>query len=183
MNEPQEANIIRQCQTGNREAFDKLIANYRGILFGTAYSITRERCSAEDAVQEALIKIWQNLPSFRSEGNIKFWMVRIVANEVKQAFRKKKVQAVPFDRIAEIPDSHENMEEAIVVAENRKELHYALGKLTLEQREVLVLRYFVELTVSEIASITGKPAGTIKSRLSRALKQLNQILVCQDVRG
>ncbi|MDD5605203.1 MAG: sigma-70 family RNA polymerase sigma factor [Dehalococcoidales bacterium] len=183
MNEQEEENIIRQCQVGNKEAFDKLIANYQGVLFGTAYSIIRERCGAEDAVQEALVKIWQNLPSFRFEGSIKFWMVRIVANEVKQAFRKKKFQTVPFDRITEIPDSHENVEEAVVVAENRKELHHALSKLPLEQREVLVLRYFVELTVPEIASIIGKPEGTVKSRLSRALRRLNQICVYQDMRG
>ena len=183
MNEQEEENIIRRCQAGDKEAFGKLIAKYQGVLFGTAYSITRERCSAEDAVQQALIKIWQNLPSFRFDGSIKFWMVRIVANEIKQSFRRKKVQTVPFDDITEIPDTHMNIEEAAVIAENRRELHHALGKLSLEQREALSLRYFAELTVSEIASITGKPEGTVKSRLNRALKRLSQIMVCQNVKG
>ncbi|MDD4230811.1 MAG: sigma-70 family RNA polymerase sigma factor [Dehalococcoidales bacterium] len=64
-----------------------------------------------------------------------------------------------------------------------KELYHALSKLPLEQRGVLVLRYFVELAVPEIASIIGKPEGTVKSRLNRALKRLSQIMVCQNVKG
>ena len=176
MNESQEAALVRRCQAGDKEAFRTLVEQYRSILFGTAYLMMRDRGLAEDAVQEALIQIWKHLPSFRLKSSVKTWMVRIVINEVKQQFRKKQVPTVPLEQVSEVTDNLDKAETAVIRNEERQLLKQALEKLPAEHREAIVLRYFSELTVPEIATVTGQHEGTIKSRLSRALSHLGEIL-------
>jgi RNA polymerase sigma-70 factor (ECF subfamily) len=176
LNESQEAALIRRCQAGDKEAFGMLVEQYRSVLFGTAYLMMRDRGLAEDAVQEALIQIWKHLPSFRLKSSIKTWLVRIVINEVKQQFRKKKLPLVSLEEAPDAPSELDVSESVLIHDEERRELREAVVKLPLEQREAIVLRYFSDLSVPEIAVVTNQPEGTIKSRLSRALERLNETL-------
>jgi RNA polymerase sigma-70 factor (ECF subfamily) len=136
----------------------------------------RDRGLAEDAVQEALIQMWRHLPSLRLHGSFKAWLMRIVVNEVKQQFRKKQVPTVPLEQASEVKNNSDEVDTTLVHDEERQQLKQALEKLPPEQREAVVLRYFSELTVPEIATVTGQREGTIKSRLSRALDHLSKIL-------
>jgi len=176
LNESQEAALVRRCQARDKEAFRMLVEQYRSLLFGTAYLMIRDRGLAEDAVQEALIQIWKHLPSFRFKSSIKTWLVRIIVNEVKQQLRKKQVPTVPLEQVTEMADDLTGAETAVIHDEERQQLKQALEKLPSEQREILVLRYFSELTVPEIAMVTKQREGTIKSRLSRGLDRLRIIL-------
>jgi len=176
LNESQEAALIRRCQAGDKEAFSTLVEQYRSILFGTAYLMMQDCGLAEDAVQEALIKIWKYLPSFRLKSSLKTWLVRIVVNEVKQQFRKKQVPTVPLEQASEVAADLDKAEAVMIRNEESQLLRRTLEMLPQEQRETVVLRYFSELTIPEIAAVTGQREGTIKSRLSRALSRLGEIL-------
>ena len=176
MNESQEAALIQRCQVGDTEAFRTLVEQYRSVLFGTAYLMIRDRGLAEDAVQEALIQIWRHLSTFRFKSNLKTWMVRIVVNEVKQQLRKKRVPTVSLEQAPEVVKDPDKAEITMIRNEENQHLRQVLEVLPREQREAVVLRYFSELTVPEIAAVTGQREGTIKSRLSRALSHLGQIL-------
>jgi RNA polymerase sigma-70 factor (ECF subfamily) len=176
LNESQEAALIRRCQGGDKEAFRMLVEQYRSILFGTAYLMIRNRGLAEDVVQEALIQMWKHLPSLRLHSSFKAWLVRIVVNEAKQQFRKKQVPTVPLEQASEVETDSDEVEMTLIQGEERQQLRQALEKLPPEQRESLVLRYFSEFTVPEIAAVTGQREGTIKSRLSRGLERLSEIL-------
>lgn len=176
MNESQEAALVRRCQAGDKEAFRMLVEQYHSVLFGTAYLMMRDRGLAEDAVQEALIQIWKHLPSFRLKSSLKTWMVRIVANEVKQQFRKKRVPTVPLEQASEVAEDLDEAETTMIRNEESQHLRRTLEMLPQEQREAVVLRYFSELSVPEIAAVTSEREGTIKSRLSRALSHLGEIL-------
>jgi RNA polymerase sigma-70 factor (ECF subfamily) len=176
LNESEETALVRRSQAGDKEAFRTLVGQYRSVLFGTAYLMTRDRGLAEDAMQEALIKMWKHLPSLRLQSSLKAWLVRVVVNEVKQQFRKKQVSTVPLERAPDMAGDFSEAETAIVHDEERQHLKKALEMLSPEQREAVVLRYFSDLTVPEIAVATGQREGTIKSRLSRALDQLREIL-------
>ncbi len=176
MNESQEVALVSLCKAGDKDAFRVLIELHRGVLFGTAYLMTRDRTIAEDAVQETLIKTWKHLPSLRLQSNVKAWLVRIVVNEVKQQFRKKKVTMISLEEAPDVVGDPEETETVAIRREEHKSLRRALEILPLEQREVIVLRYFSELTVPEIAAVMGKREGTIKSRLSRALDRLGEII-------
>jgi RNA polymerase sigma-70 factor (ECF subfamily) len=176
LNESEEAALVRRCQTGDIEAFRALVELHHGMLFGTAYLMTRDRGLAEDAVQEALIQIWRHLPSLRLQSSIKAWLVRIVVNEVKQQFRKKQVPMVPLEEVSESPGELNEAEKAMIRDEERQGIRQALDRLPPEQREAVILRYFSNLTVPEIAAAMNQREGTIKSRLSRALDRLGEML-------
>jgi RNA polymerase sigma-70 factor, ECF subfamily len=176
LNESQEADLIHRCQAGDKEAFRTLVEQYRCVLFGTAYLMMRDRGSAEDAVQEALIQIWKHLPFFRLKSSVKTWLVRIVINEVKQQLRKKKIPTVPLESVNEEAGMLDEAETALISSKESINLRLALNRLQPEQREAVVLRYYSELTVPEISNVTEQREGTIKARLSRALDLLNEIL-------
>jgi len=176
LNESQEAALVHRCQAGDKEAFRMLVGQYRSILFGTAYLMMRDRGLAEDAVQEALIQIWKNLASFRLKSSVKTWMVRIVVNEVKQQFRKKKLPMIPLESANEETSRLDEPKIALIHTEERLAVRQALDRLQPEQQEAVILHYFSELTVPEIAAVTNQREGTIKARLSRALDRLGEIL-------
>ncbi len=175
MKDGEEA-LVRRCQAGDKEAFRVLIEQHSKLLFGTAYLMTRDRGLAEDAVQEALVQMWKYLPSLRFHGSLKAWLVRIVVNEVKQQLRKRRLPVIPLEQSTEVAADPEEAEIEIVRHEEHRQLRQALERLPSEQREAVVLRYFSDLTVPEVAVATGEREGTIKSRLSRALDRLGEIL-------
>ena len=183
MNESEEAALVRRCQAGDKEVFRTLIEQYRSVLFGTAYLMIRDRGLAEDVVQGALIQAWKHLPSLRIYGSLKAWLVRIVVNEVKQQFRKKQVPTVPLEQASEVADDFDEAETAMVHDDERQLIRQALDRLPSQQREAVILRYFSDLTVPEIAAAMNQREGTIKSRLSRALERLYGILRNDEVRG
>jgi RNA polymerase sigma-70 factor (ECF subfamily) len=174
--EQEEIELIRRCQAKDKDAFRLLVEYYRKIMFGTAYLMTKDRGLAEDALQEALIQIWKHLPSLRRGESLKPWLVRIVVNEVNRERRKKQVPTVPLEFAPEIVDDCDDAATAMIRSENHQNLRRALEQLPLEIKETVILRYFSDLTVPEVAKVMGKPEGTIKSRLSRALSRLNEIL-------
>jgi RNA polymerase sigma-70 factor (ECF subfamily) len=131
---------------------------------------------AEDAVQAALVQMWKKLPSLRRNSSLKAWLVRIVVNEVNQQRRKKRLPTVSLDQAREVPGDPPEVETTLLRAEEHQHLKRALETLTTEQREAVVLRYFSDLTVPEIAVALGEREGTVKSRLSWALDRLGEIM-------
>jgi RNA polymerase sigma-70 factor (ECF subfamily) len=181
LNEAEETALIRRCQARDKDAFRALVEKYKQVMFGTAYLMTKDRGLAEDAVQETLIRMWNHLPSLRQDVSLKAWLVRIVVNEVNRQRRKKQLPTVPLDNVPDIADDCENAATTMIRNEDHQNLRRALELLPSEVREVIVLRYFSDLTIPEIAIVMGKPEGTIKSRLSRALVRLNEILSKDEI--
>ena len=175
MSEPTDAVVVRRCQTGDREAFAVLVERNRAMLFGTAYLMTRDQQLAEDAVQEALIQIWKNIGSLRNPGGLKAWVARIVVNEVRQQARRRHASLVTLEELPDPPD--ENVSNAGTGgSEMRQDLAKAVSTLPPDQREAVVLRFFSDLSIAEIAAATGSREGTVKSRLSRAMDRLGEML-------
>jgi len=146
------------------------------VVFGTAYLMTCDRESAEDAVQNSLIQMWNHIASLRLRTSLKAWLIRIVVNEVNRQQRKKRLPMIPVEEIPEAGGDPDETEKIAVSHERYRNLRRALEMLPSGQRAVVVLRYFSELTIPEIAAVTGIRQGTIKSRLSRALDRLGEIL-------
>ena len=175
MSEPADAVVVRRCQTGDREAFAMLVDRHRAMLFGTAYLMTRDRQMAEDAVQEALIQIWKNIGSLRKPDGLKAWLAHIVVNEVRQQARKRHLPSVTLEELTDPPQA-DGAAVGIQGSEMRQDLAKAVSTLPPDQREAVVLRFFSDLTVPEIAAATGSREGTVKSRLSRAMDRLGEML-------
>jgi RNA polymerase sigma-70 factor (ECF subfamily) len=171
-----DLDLIRRAQAGDHDAFRLLMESYRRVLVGTAFLVTRSEGLVEDVVQEALVQAWRGLPSYRPTGSFKGWLVTILVNQTRKHHRKRRVPTAPLEEAAEVADTLDGPEEGAFREDERRRLRQALAMLNEEHREALVLRYYADLTVPEIARVLGCPEGTVKSRLSRGLDRLGGLL-------
>ena len=166
---------ILGCQSGDRNSFRHLVDRYKDVLYGTAFLITIDRTLAEDQVQETLLSAWKGIRGFNRDRPFKPWIMRILVNVVLSHQRRRGVATVPLGP-PDHPDSSASPTESFETSEDHRRVRQALGCLSPEHREVVVLRYFAELTVPQIARTMGVREGTVKSRLHRALGRLRQDL-------
>ncbi|MFQ5933295.1 MAG: RNA polymerase sigma factor [Dehalococcoidia bacterium] len=178
-----ELEVIRRSQRGESDVFRLLVERYGKVLFGTAYLMTHDRSLAEDMVQEALLLAWRSLPSFHSGTNFKAWLLRILVNRTLADRRKKRVAEVQLAEAMPDPPDHEDTEETVLSKEERRLVGQALNALSQDRRQAVVLRYYSDLTVPEVARVLGCREGTVKSRLHRALKQLRELLSSEQFQG
>ena len=178
-----EEELIRLSQSGDWNAFEALLERYRTPLSRTAFLTTRDRGTAQDVLQEALVQVWRDLPSYRPHGSFKAWMLKILLNKARKNCRRRQVDTVALEEVMEAPERSDGPEETLEREEEARLLRLALERLSSNHREVLVLRYYNDLTVPEIAKVLTCREGTIKSRLSRALSHLERILSDSEFRG
>ena len=148
---------------------------YQEVAFRTAYLITGDASEAEDATQEAFVKAYRALGRFRSGAPFRPWLLTIVANEARNQRRSTARRAGLFHKVVRegrIEDDPPSPDAAALAAERREELLEALGGLREEARLAIACRYFLGLSEAETAAALGCARGTVKSRLSRALKSL-----------
>lgn len=175
-----EAELIRRSQAGESEAFELLLERHRTMLTRAAYLATRDRGSVQDIVQETLVQVWRGLPSYRPYGSFKAWLLKVLINQARKQHRRKRVETVPLEEATEVPENPDGPEQTMLQKEEGQRLRLALGALSGDHRDVLVLRYYADLTVPEIAKALSCREGTVKSRLSRALGQLEGILAAES---
>jgi RNA polymerase sigma-70 factor, ECF subfamily len=151
------------------------------IAFRTAYLITRSAADAEDAAQDAFVKAYAALGRFRRRAPFRPWLLAIVANEARNRRRSAARRAALTERAGaaqelSLGDAAPSPEAALLVAEERRVLLEAMGRLSEDDRIVLECRYFLELSEQETAEVIGRRLGTVKSRTSRALERLREQL-------
>ena len=165
--------IIRRCQAGDREAFRTVVEKYQNILYGTAYLMTGNRTAAEDHVQEAFLSAWKNIGSFRSGYPLKPWLVRILVNKVLSHQRANAIPMISLDTEFFADPAGDDPAEEIA---QRDQLRRVMQRLSTEQRQVVLLRYFAGLSLAETAAALRRPQGTVKSQTSRALELLKDLI-------
>ncbi len=171
-----EAEAIRLCQEGSPDAFRHLVEQHQNTLFGTAVLMTGDRSVAEEHVQEAFLSAWRGIRRFQRDRPFKPWVVRILVNRIVSSRRRNRVPTAPLEDAERVSGPADVLESAMS-AERRDEVQAALGRLSPRHHQVVVLRYFAELSVSEVAEALGVREGTVKSRLSRALGRLREELM------
>lgn len=156
---------------GDREAFGVLGARALPRLVGTAGLILRDADAADDAAQEALVRAWRDLPGLREPDRFEGWLHRILMRACGDQFRGRSRQRRSAESMPE-----RSISDAAQEVVDRDEMDRALGLLGVDQRTVIVLRYYLGLSHPEIAEAIGKPIGTVKSRLSRGMAHLEAAL-------
>jgi RNA polymerase sigma-70 factor (ECF subfamily) len=155
-----------------RAEFIQVADRHLDALFKLAGYIIGDACEAEDAVQEALARAWRAWPKLRDLERVDAWLDRIVANVCKTRIRhRKRIRTVLFDDALEMA-----VADPFRATLARDAVGRALDRLSTEQRAVVVLRYWREMPLEEIATRLDVPLGTVKSRLHYALKLLGQEL-------
>ncbi|MCH7482459.1 MAG: sigma-70 family RNA polymerase sigma factor [Chloroflexi bacterium] len=167
-----EQEAVRRAQAGEPDAFRYLVERYGDTLHGTAYLMTQNAAAADDAVQDAFIDAWRGVRGFRLGAPVKPWLVRILVNRVLALQRRRSLPTVVIEDVSE-PGAEDPAEAQVDAADA---VGRGLAALSAEHRRVVVLRYYGELTVPEIAGVLGWREGTVKSRLHRALAQLREVV-------
>jgi RNA polymerase sigma-70 factor, ECF subfamily len=178
--------LYSRLRSGDRQALATLAERYHGPLYKFLLRITGQAQLAEDLVQEAFIRIL----NFRGAPPEHFrpWAYQIAHNLVRDHFRSAVVRREIESRPAEdlegesIAADQQEMETVLMQTSTRNQVTALLQRLPGNQREVLVLRFYHELSLREIAEITGAPLGTVKSRLFHSLRRARQILEGEEVR-
>ena len=154
-----------------KNQFVQLVLEAEPTLFHVAFSILHHEQDCADAVQEAVVKAYEQRNTLKERAHFKTWLVRIVMNECYQILRKKKRQ-IPTEEILSDDRKLENY-----VKEDYLDLYRAIARLKEKDKACILLYYMEDFTIAQIAQVLDIPPGTVKSRLSRARKQLRGMLV------
>ncbi len=159
------------------EALNKLVTEHSDSIFRLAYSIVSDRALAEDITQDTLVKAWLALPSFRGDGSLKGWVLRIAHNTAISAIRARKAIVVdPIDLVDSNPTRSDLVEKKVEDSEAYGEFVEALDHLDELSRSILVLREVEGLSYEEISQLLKVPLPTVKTRLLRSRRRLGVAL-------
>jgi RNA polymerase sigma-70 factor (ECF subfamily) len=183
---------VTRAQRGDREAFDALVELYTPQVYNLALRVTGSREEAEDCVQDAFVRAFCALRSFRGEAAFSTWLYRVALNAATDAARKRSRNPVTatdlarddsdesppdLDRLAgSAPADPHGPDAALVVKQRRHIVLKAIGRLPEHQRAVVILYDLQGLSYEEIARILKTRVGTVKSRLNRARLALRDLL-------
>jgi RNA polymerase sigma-70 factor (ECF subfamily) len=162
--------LVVRARDGDHDAFSMLAAASIGRLNGLARLIVHDHLLAEDAVQDALVAAWRDLRGLREPDRFDAWLNRLLVRACQNASKRDWRR-----RIVELPlgptdgSAISDRQAALAIAD---ELERGLRQLTMDQRTVLVLIYYLDLPLAEAAATLGIPVGTMKSRLNRAISAL-----------
>jgi RNA polymerase sigma-70 factor (ECF subfamily) len=168
-----DTSLVVRAQQGDEGAFRDLTLAVGPRLLGVAFSILRERTLAEDATQQALLRMWRKLPRLRDPSRFEAWSYRLLVHacyaEAKRAPRWEHDQAIeaPYEPVAA---------DAFTSVVDRDQLERGFRHLSVDHRAVIVLHHLLELTHDQTAEALGIPVGTVRSRLYHAMQGLRAAL-------
>lgn len=168
-----ETAVVAGARASREEAFDRLIDRELAPAYRTAAVLLGDWNEAEDAVQDALEKAWQHWGRLRDDDRAGAWFGRILVNVCRDRLRSRSGRIVQTLPDPPGPDPSN-------VAGEREAIFGALGSLNPDQRVVIVLRFYLDLSLEAIAERTGSPLGTVKSRLHHALLALRAAYDAQE---
>lgn len=174
-----EAALIAKAQRGDRHAYGELVCQHHPGVVNVVYRLCGDAELAQDAAQDAFLKAWLNLPSFRPGTSLRNWLYRIAVNAALDVIRRStKTADVPFDDLP-LTDPQTGPEAALLQNERARAVRNAILALPEASRVVLVLREYGELSYQEISTALNIPLGTVMSRLNSARAQLKHLLESQ----
>jgi RNA polymerase sigma-70 factor (ECF subfamily) len=184
----EDAEWVKKAQSGDTRAFDRLVTKHRGKIYAMILNMVKNDADAWDLSQDAFIKAWKALPKFEARARFSTWLFRISHNVVYDWLRKRRIESAGelndevFDasRIepgaATAPRQDNRPDEAMEQKELRGQIRDAIGRLSEEHREVILLREVQGMDYKEIAEITQNSMGTVMSRIHYARKKLQTYL-------
>jgi RNA polymerase sigma-70 factor (ECF subfamily) len=182
-----EAEMISRILAGERDLFYDLIKPCERAVFLTAYSVLKSEADAEEVVQEAALKAYKALGSFRGEAKFSTWLVKITLNEARMKLRRSRSESeVSLEDFVDDGDSdytpavltdwREIPSESLERKELRDTLRRAVNELPEKYREVLISRDVREMNIAETAELLGISEGMVKTRLFRARLMMQKIV-------
>jgi RNA polymerase sigma-70 factor (ECF subfamily) len=177
--EPQtdELRWIDAAIQGNHEAFAQLVETYKTPVHNIAYRMLRSTAEAEDATQEIFLRAYTKLATYDRQRKFSTWLLSIASNYCIDILRRRRATLVDLDEVAfALPSEAPGPERSALNHEQREAVVRAINQLPDTYRLITVLRYYHDLSYQEIEQITGLTEATVKTRLFRARRQLEDLL-------
>ncbi len=171
--------LVRRAQQGDTDAFVLIVRAYGDRQFGLARRILRDFDLAEDAVQQALVIAWRELPRLRDPDRFEAWLTQILVRCCYEAARTRRRLALVQAEAGIDAPAPQVIDPALAVID-RDRLDRAFRRLPTEQRAVLALHHYIGLEPAEIADTLGIPAGTVRSRLHYAHRAMRAALEADE---
>jgi len=177
-----EARLIAEVRAGNADAFEYFVRRYQRRITRVAFRMLRDLGEADCAAQESFLKAYQNLNDFREGSTFETWLTRICINACKDRLKRRRFvvyfHQAPRDDDEDTgprdvtPHPEPSPERKAISRQIRERLKQAIELLSPRQKSIFVLKHFEELSIPEIADITGLDTGTVKSHLFRAAQKI-----------
>jgi RNA polymerase sigma-70 factor, ECF subfamily len=169
-----EAALVRAARNGDREAFMQLVRAHQAGVRAFAHGLVGDRMLAEDIAQEAFLRAWRGLGTFRGDAGFATWLYAITRRAALDQLRRPALRTVPVDQAAALADRRAG--DPVL----RGDLERALQALEPAQREAFLLVAVLGLSYQEAGGLTGSPAGTVASRVFRARTRLAAALSVRE---
>ena len=178
MDDREEIYHINRVKAGDKEAFSLVVEKYRDMVYTICLRMLTVEADAADAAQEVFVKVYRSIAGFQEKSKFSTWIYRITYNHCISVIRKK-VKVI--DLVNELPDGDMNEGDVsgldLISAEERKHyLNMAIEALPETDAVVVTLFYYDELSLDEIAEVTGLSSGNIRIKLHRSRKKMYQVL-------
>lgn len=184
-----EAEFIERLKRGDASAFEALVAERSGEIYGLLFRLTENSEEARDLTQETFLRAFQSIGGFRGEADLRTWIYRIAINQARNRWRwwrrRSRDTTVSLDATqgesgrtlgATLAELSDNPEQQTLAHEREVALRSALQRVGRAYRETVILRDIEGFTYEEIATTLGINVGTVKSRLARGRQELRQKL-------
>jgi RNA polymerase sigma-70 factor (ECF subfamily) len=168
-----DVDLVERAQRGDKAAYGLLAGAIADRFLAVARRILRDRDLAEDATQQALLAVWQNLPQLRDPGRFEAWSYRLLVHACYTEGRKER-RWMPNLRLLPVEEAAATDDLSSVV--DREQLERGFRRLSIDHRAVVVLYHYLDKPLDEIASILEIPVGTAHSRLHHAMRGLRAAL-------
>jgi RNA polymerase sigma-70 factor (ECF subfamily) len=173
----EELRWVESAIAGDQGAFAQLVDRYKAPVYSLAYRMLGNSGDAEDAAQEIFVRAYTKLATFDRGRRFSTWLLSIGSNYCIDVLRRRRATIVDLDDVAfAVPDQAPGPERSAVDQEQRRAIARAVQRLPETYRLVTVLRYYHDLSYEEIERTTGLSEATIKTRLFRARRQLEELL-------
>jgi RNA polymerase sigma-70 factor (ECF subfamily) len=180
--------IIIEYLEGDKNSFTEIVNRYLKLIYNFVYRLIGNEKVAEDITQEVFLKVWKSIKKFDKEKSFKTWIFSIAKNTTIDYLRKRKdVPMSLFDN-----DEGENFlednlidielrpDEIFALAQDKKQIDTVMKELSIVQKEVIILKYGNEMSLSEVSEIMNMPKDTVKSHHRRALIKLKKLLETRE---
>ena len=178
----EELRLVRAASSGDGSAFERIVREHQKNVYNLAYKLTGREQDALDASQDAFLKAYQNLRSFRGESRLSVWLYRLTYNasmDIIKKSRRGKLVSLSQDgdgAVPDMPDDGPTPDEQVERRERLEAVREAVLALDEDKRRILLMREYRQMSYADIASALKVEEGTVKSRLARARAALGEIL-------
>lgn len=172
------AEIVKMAATGDRGAFERLIARFQGDIFRMVYYRTSSRMDAEDITQEVFVSAYRGVRNLKDPGMFRSWLYRIALNAVRDFYRKKRLRSIFTFFSPQHDEEHASEDASSLDHLEKKQFWNRLGaflsRLSEAEKEVFRLRFMDDLGIKEISDALGKNESTVKTHLYRAVDKFRK---------